>query len=113
MEQDKQPKGFIKRYVPKNRIDWAAPAVAGLTIVAALHGVIEGKAIDIPADAAGAALTTGSTSSTSSNIGSFTFVADTNFDRGYEARYATLRSDVEQGGGKGSTKEFRWFYPSA
>ncbi len=107
VEKDKQPNGFISRYVPK---DWAPPAVAGLMFVATIHGTIEGKTIDVPAQAAGSAM--------SGSIGSsvayspFISVADTNFDRGYEARYATLRSDVEQGGGKGSTKEFRWFFPS-
>jgi hypothetical protein len=106
VEQDKQPKSFIVRYVPK---DWAAPAVAGVTIVAFLYGVVEGKAFDVPAQTIGAALTTGSTASTSASIGTFTLVADTSIDREYQAWYATLRSDVEQGG---STKEVRWFFPS-
>ena len=87
---------FIKRYVPR---DWAVPAVAGLTIVASLHGAIEGKTIDAPAQAVGSALSGGSIGSSVANT-PFIIVADTNFDRVYEARFATLRPEVEQSPGK-------------
>jgi hypothetical protein len=98
VEKDKH----IKRYVPK---DWGIPAAASLTTVVFLYGVVEGKAIDVPAQAAGSALSGGSSVANTP----FISVADASFDRTYEARFDTLRSDVEQGDG---TKEFRWFFPS-
>ena len=97
-DEKKTNRGFIQRYVPK---DWAIPAVAGLTIVATLHGTVEGQTIDVPAQAIGAGLS-GSISSTAA-YSTFIAVADTNFDKVYEVGYATLRSDVEQGAGTASS----------
>lgn len=107
---DEQKKDNKKKMRIVGFIDRAKPAVVGLVAGAIIAGTLNvdtGDILHVPPAALGA-LASGSTSSTSSTAGIFHHVADTTFDRTYEAHFARLAAEFEQGpaapGGKFSLR---------